>query len=52
MSVCYSMSINSEASLLALRLDDLCIGDREVIGSPTITVLRSSCALKSINVFY
>jgi hypothetical protein len=36
--------------LLIFRLDDLSISDREVLNSPTTTVLESICAFKSFSV--
>jgi hypothetical protein len=40
----------SRISLLIFCLDDLSIGDREVLKSPTTTVLESICAFKSFRV--
>jgi hypothetical protein len=46
------VSFSSRISLLIFCLDDLYIGDRGVLKSPTTTVLQSICAfLKSFSVY-
>jgi hypothetical protein len=50
MSICFMVSFSSRISLLLFCLDDLSIGDREVLKSPTTTVLKSICAIKSFSV--
>jgi hypothetical protein len=46
------VSFNPRISLLIFCLDDLSIGDRGVLKSPTITVLGSICAFKSFGLFF
>jgi hypothetical protein len=44
------LSFSSRISLLTFCLDDLSIGDREVLKSPTTTVLESKFVFKSFSV--
>jgi hypothetical protein len=44
--------ISSRISLLIFCLDDLSVGDRVVLKSPTTTVLESICAFKSCSVCF
>jgi hypothetical protein len=44
------VSFSSRISLLNFCLDDLFIGDKGVLKSPTTTVLKSACAFKSFRV--
>jgi hypothetical protein len=44
------VSISSRISLLIFCLNDLSIGDRGVLKSPTSSVLESVCAFKSFSV--
>jgi uncharacterized membrane protein len=44
------VSFSSRISLLIFCLDDLSIGDRRVLKSPTTTVLECICAFKSLSV--
>jgi hypothetical protein len=55
------VSFSSKISLLIFCLDDLCIGERDVLKSPTTTVLESICmycddhvvfVFASVNVLY
>jgi hypothetical protein len=44
------VSLSSKISLLTFCLEDLSIGDRGVLNSPTTTVMESTCAFKSLSV--
>jgi hypothetical protein len=44
------VSFTSRISLLIFCLDDLSIGDRGVLNSPTTPVLESTCDFKSFSV--
>jgi hypothetical protein len=44
-------SLSSRISFLIFYLDDLSVGDTEVLNSPITTVLESICTFKSFSVF-